>query len=182
MPAGQDINVIAVPTTDLTAAQRSAIIDVCIAAHDTEDFKRLFFYVKDGGRHFMAYDGAQLVSHAVVTTRWAQPEGEPILRTAYVDAVSTLPDYQLKGYGSAAMRGLAAGIDDFDLACLETDRVTFYSRLGWEEWRGPLAGRGEDGLVPTPDQRGVMVLQLPRTPVLDLDKGMTIECQAERIW
>jgi hypothetical protein len=43
----------------------------------------------------------------------------------------------------------------------------FYSRLGWETWRGSLAGRSDDGLVPAPDQRGVMGLRLSRTPGLD---------------
>jgi hypothetical protein len=49
-------------------------------------------------------------------------------------------------------------------------------------WRGPLAGRLEEGLVPTPEQRGVMVLRLPSTPLLDLDALLTIECQPSRIW
>jgi aminoglycoside 2'-N-acetyltransferase I len=65
---------------------------------------------------------------------------------------------------------------------LQTDRVGFYERLGWELWQGPLAGRGEDGLIPTPDQQGVMVLRLPRTPPLRLDTRLTIEPQPERIW
>ena len=80
------------------------------------------------------------------------------------------------------MRQLAAAIDDYEIACLQTDRPGFYERLGWEVWRGPLAGRGEDGLIPTPEQRGVMVLRLPRTPPLDLDTLLTIEPQPNRIW
>ncbi len=74
----------------------------------------------------------------MVTTRWVQPEGQSALTTAYVDAVATLPVYQLRGYASAVMRGLAEGIDDYEIACLQTDRVDFYARLGWEVWRGPL--------------------------------------------
>lgn len=36
------------------------------------------------------------------------------------------------------MRHLAEAVsEDFDIACLETERVSFYERLGWEEWRGP---------------------------------------------
>ncbi len=58
------------------------------------------------------------------------------------------------------MRHLASVVGDFDIACLETERVGFYERLGWEEWRGPLGGRSRDGIVPTPDQRGVMILRL----------------------
>jgi aminoglycoside 2'-N-acetyltransferase I len=168
-------------TEDLTAAQRSSIIDVCIAAHEIDDFKNLFTHIKDG-RHVLAHRELELVSHAVVTTRWVQPDGHRVLKTAYVDAVSTLPRYEGRGYGSAVMRRLASEIDDYEIACLQTDRPGFYDRLGWEVWRGPLAGRGDDGLIPTPEQRGVMVLRLPPTPPLDLDSQLTIECQPERIW
>lgn len=183
MPGSADtITVTTIPTEELSAAHRSSIIDVCIAAHDNEDFKNLFTYIPSGGRHFLGYLGTELVSHAVVTTRWAQPDGFRELKTAFVDAVSTHPDHQLRGYSSAVMRGLAAGIDDCEIGCLQTDRETFYERLGWEVWRGPLAGRGDEGLIPTPDQRGVMVLRLPKTPPLDVTKLLTIERQPKRIW
>jgi aminoglycoside 2'-N-acetyltransferase I len=174
--------VLSCPTEDLDAATRAAIIQVCIAAHQEEDFKNLFTYIPSGGRHFLAYREEELVSHAVVTTRWLQPEGHPILRTAYVDAVATLPVYQGQGYGSGVMRQLAKEIDDYAIACLETDKPGFYTRLGWELWRGPLAGRSAEGLVPTPEQTGIMVLRLALTPPLDLDRGLTIECQKGRIW
>ena len=174
--------VVVLSTEELTAAHRSAVIEVCVAAHESEDFRNLFTHIKGGGRHFLAYRGPELVSHAVVTTRWVQPDGLQILKTAFVDAVSTLPMYQGQGYSSAAMRRLAAEIDDYEIGCLQTDIPGFYERLGWELWRGALAGRGEDGLIPTPEQRGVMVLRLPQTPSLDLETQLTIERQPERIW
>ncbi len=81
------------------------------------------------------------------------------------------------------MRQLARDIDhEYVIACLETDRETFYERLGWQTWRGPLAGRSEQGLIPTPEQRGIMVLTLSQTPPLDLDSALSIECQTGRIW
>ncbi len=170
------------PTEALDPATRAAIIHVCVVAHQEDDFKNLFTYISAGGRHFLAYRADTLVSHAVVTTRWLQPPGLPILKTAYVDAVATLPDCQGQGYGSAVMRHLAENIGDYAIACLETDRPGFYARLGWALWRGPLAGRGEHGLVPTPEQTGIMVLRLPHTPPLDLDGPLSIECQPGRIW
>jgi aminoglycoside 2'-N-acetyltransferase I len=182
MPVPEQPVVTVLSTEDLTAVQRSSIIDVCIAAHDNDDFRNLFTYVPSGGRHFLGHRGPELVSHAVVTTRWAQPEGHRELKTAYVDAVATLPSYQGRGYASAVMRRLASDIDDYEIACLETGRTSFYEPLGWEVWRGPLAGRSERGLIPTPEQRGIMVLRFRRTPELDLDRGLTIECQAARIW
>jgi len=169
-------------TEDLTAADRSAVIDVCIAAHDLEDFRNLFSYVPSGGRHFLAYRGPNLVGHAVVTTRWLQLSDKPLMRTAYVDAVSTLPSFQRLGYGTAVMRRLAAEIDDYGIGCLQTDLRGFYEPLGWEPWRGALSGRADDRLIPTPDQRGVMVLRLRRTPPIDLDEPLSIEAQANRIW
>ena len=168
-------------TEDLDAATREAIIRVCFAATQEADFLNLFAYFPSGGRHFLAYDGTLLVSHAIVTTRWVQPAGLPMLNTAYVDAVATLPAVQGQGYGSALLRHLAQNIDDYEIACLQTDIPAFYQRLDWELWRGPLAGRGEAGLVPTPAQKGVMILRLHHTPPLDLDTLLTIEV-AGRIW
>jgi hypothetical protein len=166
------------------AGLRQVVIDLCIAAHESEEFQHMFTkYFPSGARHFLAFDGGALVSHAVVSTRGAQPEGLPILRTAFVDAVSTLPTRQNEGYGHATMQRLADNIGDYEIGCLQTDnRTSFYAHLGWEEWRGPLAGRSDNGLIPTPDQRGVMVLRLANSPPLDLDAALTIECQPERIW
>src|SRR6478735_11112443 len=100
------VEVTVLATEELSDARRSAVIDVCMAAHDSEDFRILFSYIPSGGRHFLAYRAGELVSHAVVTTRWVQPEGHGELKTAYVDAVSTLPTYQGRGYGSEVMRRL----------------------------------------------------------------------------
>jgi aminoglycoside 2'-N-acetyltransferase I len=179
---GDAISISVLDTEALTPVDRAAIIDLCIAAHDNEEFRNLFTNIPSGGRHFLAHRGAELVSHAVATMRGLQPEGGRELGTAYVDAVSTHPTYQGRGYGSAIMRRLASAIDDYEIGCLQTDRTGFYDRLHWEIWRGPLAGRGEHGLIPTPEQRGVMILRLPRTPPLDLDRQLTIECQSYRIW
>jgi len=170
-------------TEDLKEPIRNAIIELCVDAHQEQDFRNLFTYISSGALHFLAFHDKLLVSHAMVTTRWLQTENQPLLKTAYIDAVATLPAYQGQGYGSALMRRLASDIDrEYMIACLETDRETFYERLGWQTWRGRLAGRGEQGLIPTPEQRGVMVLRLSQTPVLDLNSLLTIESQTGRIW
>jgi aminoglycoside 2'-N-acetyltransferase I len=170
-------------TEDLKEPIRKAVIELCVEAHQEQDFRNLFTYISSGGLHFLAFHDKFLVSHAVVTNRWLQTQDQPLLKTAYIDAVATLPAYQGLGYGSALMRQLASDIDrEYMIACLETDRETFYERLGWQTWRGPLAGRGEQGLIPTPEQRGVMVLRLSQTPVLDLNSLLTIESQTGRIW
>ena len=171
-------------TEELDADTRNAIVNICVIAHQEDDFKNLFSYVPSGGWHFLAFQGEQLVSHALVTTRWLQPQGQPVLKTAYIDAVATLPTVQGHGHGSVLMRHLASAINnEYMIGCLETDdQVKFYERLGWELWRGPLAGRSEQGLVPTPEQKGIMVLRLSQTPAFNLDSTLTIECQDERIW
>jgi len=168
-------------TEDIDADTRAAIIQVCIAAHREADFNHLFSYIPSGGLHFLAYREQTLVGHAVATTRWLQHNDQPILRTAYVDAVATLPEYQNHGSGSTLMRHLASGIDEYEIACLETERISFYARLGWQEWRGTLAGRKGSELIPTPNQTGVMVLTTPKTAPLDLDGSLTVKYDG-RFW
>jgi GNAT superfamily N-acetyltransferase len=120
-------------TEELSAGARTAIIELCVAAHQENDFRNLFTYVPVGGWHFLATLDGQLVSHAMVSTRWLQPEGLPLLKTAYVDAVSTLPEAQGQGYASAVMRRLARDVvGTYEIACLETEIEKFYERLGWE--------------------------------------------------
>lgn len=55
---------------------------MCITAHQEDDFNRLFSYIPSGGVHVLAYRGQELVSHAVVTTRWLQPEAMAVLAEA----------------------------------------------------------------------------------------------------
>lgn len=168
-------------TPELTAEDRAAIIQVCFDATQEEDFKNLFSYFSDS-LHVIGSLNGQIVSHAVASTRWLQPENLPLLKTAYIDAVATDPRFQRRGYNSAVMRHLAEAIaEDYEIACLETEICGYYARLGWEEWRGALAGRGENGLVPTPDQTGIMILRLPRTSELNLDDSLIVEIEG-RIW
>lgn len=171
-----------VRTEDLSVDIRAMVVQVCVAAFGSDDFRQMFAHIPSGGRHFLAWRDERVVCHAVVTTRWLQPEGFPALKTAYVDAVATLPACQGQGVGSAVMRRLAQNVSDYDIAGLKTASPGFYARLGWESWRGPLAGRRSDGLVPTPKQQGVMMLRLPQTPLLSLDSALSIECQPGRIW
>lgn len=169
-------------TADLDDRLRSEIVQLCVTAHEEQDFENLFAYLPADGLHTIAVEGGALVGHAVVTTRWLQPGSLDPLRTAYVDAVAVSPDRQGSGIGSAVMRHVAGAIGDYQIACLETDRPGFYERLGWEEWLGPLAGRAADGLIPTPDQEGIMVLRLDSTPELDLGDLLTVEAGPSRIW
>jgi aminoglycoside 2'-N-acetyltransferase I len=181
-PVQDSIELRTMRTSDMDEETRETVVRLCIDAHQEDDFQNLFSYLPPDGLHVLAYLDERLVGHAVVTIRWLQAGNEPLLRTAYVDAVATSPTVQGQGIGSDVMRHLASVVDDCDIACLQTDRVAFYERLGWEEWRGSLGGRSTDGYVPTPDQRGIMILRLARTPSLDLRQLLTIEAHPARIW
>jgi aminoglycoside 2'-N-acetyltransferase I len=104
-----------------------------------------------------------------------------LLRTAYVEAVATAPQQQGKGYASATMRHLATQVQEFDLAALSPSDPAFYRRLGWELWLGPLSIRNGQALLPTPDEQ-VMILRLPRTPLLDLTQPLSAEWRPGEIW
>jgi aminoglycoside 2'-N-acetyltransferase I len=169
-------------TADLTAEERAAVVDLCSWAHQV-DFGGLFSLLPPDGMHVFARLDADLVSHAVITTRWLQPDSLRFLRCAYVDAVATAPTHQRRGVGHAVMRRLAeaAGTDGFQIGCLESELRGFYEPLGWERWRGPLAAQTDAGVVPTPDQEGIFILRLSHTPTLDVDGPLTIRA-AGRFW
>src|SRR5579859_6576761 len=95
-------------TAEMADVHRAAVVSVCVAAHHNEGFNALFSFPSPDCLHFLGYLGDRLVSHALLSTRWLQPEGLPVLKTAYVDAVATLPECQGHGYGSSVLRHLAA--------------------------------------------------------------------------
>lgn len=148
---------------ELDSARRAEIIRLCAIAYE-EDFDQLFEGLPNS-THVLAYQDGKLVSHAAWVTRWLQPERQESLRTAYVEAVATAPEYQRRGLATAVMGEMAVQIGNYDLGALSPFDVAFYERMGWELWRGPLAIRTESGLLSTPDER-VMILRLVGTPQL----------------
>jgi aminoglycoside 2'-N-acetyltransferase I len=79
------------------------------------------------------------------------------------------------------MRAVQAAIVDYDLAGLSTGSPGFYTRLGWQSWRGPLFVRTEVGPLTTPTD-SVMILLLPHTPPLDLDGPLSAEWRVGELW
>jgi aminoglycoside 2'-N-acetyltransferase I len=63
--------------------------------------------------------------------------------------------------------------------CPATDGL--YLRVGWRYWRGPLFVRQEGSLISTPEER-VMILDLPRTPVLNLDAPLSVAWRPGDVW
>ena len=82
------------------------------------------------------------------------------------------------------MREAMAFVDDrYELGALGTGLHSFYERLGWETWPGPLAVRTAEGPVPTPEEEGyVMIRRTPSTPPLDLGSVLTCDLRPGDVW
>lgn len=164
---------------ELTGAERAAIIALCAAAF-AEPFDQLFALLPDS-QHILIADAGILICHACWVTRTLQPVGGPTLRTAYIEAVATVPDRQGQGYGKLAMTRVVEETAGYDLCALSAAVPGFYERLGWEAWRGPTAIRTDEGRLPTPDDE-IMILRIARTPSLDLDAVITAEWREGELW
>jgi len=145
------------------------------------DFEPILNTFEDA-THVMGYSQGKLVSHALWVTRWLQCPDAPALRTAYVEAVATHTTARRMGFATAVMRSLATSIHDFDLGALSPSETSLYLRLGWEFWRGPLAIRTPNALLPTPEEEKVMILRLPNTPPLDLDLPLSADWREGELW
>lgn len=167
------------PAADLDPVDRAAILALCSAAYE-EDFAP-YLDLLPGAVHVTLREAGVIVSHAAWVTRWLQPEGLPLLRTAYIEAVATLPARQGRGHATAILAALPPLLGDFDLGALSPSEPAFYARLGWTSWRGPLSVRTGRGREATPDE-AVMILRLPRTPSLDLGAGLSVEFRPGEVW
>jgi aminoglycoside 2'-N-acetyltransferase I len=173
-------------TQDLTAAEITAIRGLLAAAFGSDEEEA---FTEDdwehavGGLHFVLDVDGEIVAHASVVDRELHVDGHP-LRTGYVEAVATAPARQGAGHGSRLMSEVTAYIRDrFELGALGTGRQGFYERQGWRIWRGPSAVRTTDGLRPTPeDDGGIMVVSTPTSPLLDLDAPISCEWRAGDVW
>lgn len=163
----------------LNDVQLSAIHALCNRAYEG-DLTSLF-KTFTGATHVLGTLGNSIVSHALWVTRWLQVGDGPYLRTAYVEMVATEPRFQQRGFATAVMRRLANEISDFELGGLCPAEPELYAKLGWIFWRGPLFIRAREGLIPTPDEK-VMILQFPKTPALDLNLPLSAEWREGEVW
>jgi len=165
---------------NLSGREYSEILTLCSGAYrrDYRPFMKTFHNTI----HVLGCINGQLVSHALWITRWLQYTTLHPWRTAYVEAVATEERYRKKGYASAVMSRLAGEIKDYDIGGLSTGSCSLYARLGWQLWRGPLFIRTSDGVIATPEEKGVMVLVLSKTPPLDLDTPLSAEWREGELW
>lgn len=159
---------------------KKEIISLCNRAYE-EDMESLLETFVDA-THILGYFESVLVSHALWVTRYLQAGTDPIMRTAYVEAVATDSNYRNRGFAASVMKYLIGEIQDFELAALSPFSLEYYERLGWEFWLGPLFIRTNDTLLPSPDDEEVMIFRLPKTPTLDLNATLSAEWRTGELW
>ena len=165
---------------DLSETEYAEIIALC-----SQSFKRDYSpYLKSFSNptHVLGEYQNKLVSYVLWITRWLQIGESPPLRTAYIEGLATDLDYRNKGFASQILKRAVSEIHDFDIAALSTGSQSFYARLGWRLWQGPLFIRKDNELVPTPDEHGVMVFSLPKTPPFDINAPLSIEWREIEPW
>ena len=173
-------------TADLTPAESTAIREIMTLAFGDDEEER--FRDEDwvhalGGIHVVVDLDGEIVAHAAVVERELQMAAVP-LRTGYVEAVATTPRRQGEGHGTLAMREVNAIIrEGFALGALGTGSQHFYERLGWVTWQGPTYVRTSAGLERTPDEDGgILVLETPTSPQLDIRAPISCEWRAGDVW
>jgi aminoglycoside 2'-N-acetyltransferase I len=136
-----------------------------------------------GGLHVVLSEGDQLISHAAVVPRTMLAGGRP-LSAGYIESVATRPKWQKQGHGSAVMRAVGTIImSDFEMGALSTGEHGFYSRLGWESWRGPTYVQSATGRTRTvEDDDSIMILRTVRTYDLATHTPLVCEWRSGDAW
>ncbi len=133
--------------------------------------------------HVLGIIETELVTHAMWVTRWLQVADAQPLKTAYVEAVATLPAQQRNGYATRVMQRLEQSIPAaYEAAALSPATTGIYTRLGWHFWRGPLSIRLPSGEHRATPDESVMVLPLPGRPALLLDQPLSAEWRKGELW
>jgi aminoglycoside 2'-N-acetyltransferase I len=166
------------PRAALSPARLAAVVGLCERAYE-EPFAETLASFPDA-THVLCSVADQLVSHALWVPRLLTTS-QRTLHTAYVEAVATEPRWQRRGYASATLRALATHMGAYDVAALSPSDATFYERLGWELWTGPLAVRHAEREIATPDEE-VMILRLPASLTLDVSQRLTAPWREGDIW
>ncbi|MGZ4131418.1 MAG: GNAT family N-acetyltransferase [Actinomycetota bacterium] len=172
-----------VGTSALTDAERDVLAALFASAWPDGSFSPEDRRNMLGGRHVLLERAGRIVSHAAVVPRTLWADDRAIV-CCYVEAIATWPDLQRRGFGTEVLRAVNDLVrDGYELGGLSTGSHGFYERLGWEVWRGPLAVRTPDGVVPTPEEDGgVLVLPTPRTGPLSLDATLACDWRPGDVW
>jgi aminoglycoside 2'-N-acetyltransferase I len=175
-----------VRSEDLTVPEVESIRVILDAAFGSDEEDR---FTEDdwnhalGGMHFVLDLDGDIVAHAAVVERLIEIDRRPI-RTGYVEAVAVAPGHQGLGFGSVVMTDVTSWIRErFELGALGTGRHSFYERLGWLPWLGPSSVRAVDGIRPTPDDDGfILVLGTPNSPPFRLTDPISADWRQGDAW
>lgn len=168
---------------DLAPGRYGEVVRLCERAYGADAGIPAFMQQFNDATHVLLTDAdGCLLSHALWIERWLTfAKGR--VRSAYVELVATAPDCQRRGHASTVMHALAAAITGFNVGALSPSDPAFYTRFGWEQWRGPLLEELRDGtVVPSPAAERVMILRQAGTPTLDLDGPLTAPWRPGEIW
>ncbi len=170
-----------VPSRGMSANLREQIRVLCPIAYE-EDFTA-YLQLLSPATHLLGYADGELVSHVAWVERELRVGGFEPLRTAYIEAVATLPSHQGRGFATALMQATPPLVHEFQLAALAPSNAAFYQRLGWRMWEGPLSYIDPSGAqIDTPEEQ-VMIYPLPLTPSnLDVRASLTTKWRAIEVW
>ncbi|WP_081763240.1 GNAT family N-acetyltransferase [Imhoffiella purpurea] len=167
------------PSSNLSTALKDELIRLCTEAYE-EQYEEILDELGPA-THLLGFIEERLIAHALYINRNLQTNDRSF-RTAFVEAVAVLPELQGQGFGSKIMSAIPKLLNSFDLAALSPSEESFYSRLGWELWKGPLFYRSLHGeQIETPDEQ-VMIYRLPLTGDLDLNSSLSCEWRKGDIW
>jgi aminoglycoside 2'-N-acetyltransferase I len=171
-----------VHTADLDDEAREQAKQMLAAAFDGQ-FSEDDWEHALGGMHALVMSHGLLIAHASVVQRRLVHRGVA-LRCGYVEAVGVHPDWRDQGLGAAVMDAAEQVIRGaYSIGALSANPATqaFYTARGWLHWLGPTSVLAPDGLAPTPDDDGT-ILVLPNNIGVDLNRALSCDWRNGDIW
>lgn len=135
-----------------------------------------------GGMHALAWEAGALIGHGSVVQRQLVYQGRA-LRCGYVEALAVLPERQRRGVGDALMAELERIIRaSYEVGALGASEagIALYEKRGWKRWRGRTLAFTPDGIVPTPEDDSVYVLEV--SAPLDVEADLICDYREGDVW
>ncbi|MFT4088472.1 MAG: GNAT family N-acetyltransferase [Gordonia sp. (in: high G+C Gram-positive bacteria)] len=181
---------------ELSAAELVELRSMLDAAF-AGDFSDTDFDHALGGVHVLVNDaeagtGASIVGHASVVERTltvddadAVSVGED-LRIGYVEGVAVADSHRRRGIGGLVMGCIEREIDaSYEMGVLAASDagMALYTSRGWTSWTGQLAARTDDGVQPTPGERGaILIWRTARTNDVDVARRLVVDQRPGSAW